>query len=92
MITVDQSGPLDVEIISEELLGVDSDATPALLCHKGPAQGTLSPLCTWGISCLSLVPYGMKIGGFNARKEYHKAWIYLPKRNRTLIVLTDFDK
>ena len=78
-----------------------SDATPALLCHKEPAQGTLSPLCTMGISCLSLVPYGIKIGGFNARKEsviggpyslYHKAWIYLPKRNRSLIVLTEFDK
>ena len=42
--TVEQSGQLDVEIISEELLGVHSDATPALLCHKEPAQGTQSPL------------------------------------------------
>ena len=33
-----------------------SVATPALLCHKEPAQGT-----TRGISCLSLVLYGIRM-------------------------------
>ena len=35
-----------------------SDATPAPLCHKEPAQGIRA------ISCLSLVLYGIRISGF----------------------------
>ena len=36
-----------------------SDATPALLCHKEPAQGTQSPLL--GALGRSLVLYGIRI-------------------------------
>ena len=44
-------------------------AAPALLCHKESAQGTQSPLVAalgrntkdmGGMSCLSLVPYGIR--------------------------------
>ena len=38
-------------------------STPALLCHKEPAQSR-------GISCLSLVLYHIRIGGFNAGKGF----------------------
>ena len=44
-----------------------SVATPALLCHKEPAQDTHKGLWdemapTRGISCLSLLLYGIRIG------------------------------
>ena len=70
-----------------------SVATPALLCHKEPAQGIQSPLLgalgrnapSRGISCLSLVLYGIRIGGFHAGKGSPigqpyatTAWIYIP--------------
>ena len=38
--------------------GLHSVATPALLCHKQPAQGTQKPLL--GFSCLLLVLYGRR--------------------------------
>ena len=44
-----------------------SVATPVLLCHKEPAQGTKRPLLK-GISCLSLVHYGLREGGFRSGK------------------------
>ena len=43
-------------------------ATPALLYHKEPAQGTQS-LLLGGISCLSLVLYGIRIGGIHEGEE-----------------------
>ena len=47
------------------LVGWDhSVSTPALLCHKDTAQGTQ----TRGISCLSVILYGRRIGGFHAQE------------------------
>ena len=46
------------------IIGALSDATPAVLCHKEPAK--IPP--TRGISCSSLVLYGIRIVGFHARK------------------------
>ena len=44
-------------------------AMRALLCHKEPAQGTHNaPIALGGILCLSLVLYGIRIGGFHAQK------------------------
>ena len=39
-----------------------------MVCHKDTAQGTQSPLLCRGISCLSLLLYGIRIGCLHAGK------------------------
>ena len=52
------------------IIGALSVATPAILCHKEPARRKNTPyeLRPRGISCSSLVLYGIRILGFHARK------------------------
>ena len=54
------------------------DATPALLCHAIKDQLNAPKAPNGVISCLSVVLYGIRISGFNARKESIKKGGLMP--------------
>ena len=55
-----------------------SDATPALICHKEPAQGTQSPLLGTFLFFFAGSLWHKDRSHFHARKESLKAWLCLP--------------